>query len=265
MKVISPGLLIVALFLVPQQRPASTTGQLKDFTLTVTTPQRSYLELEPIPIVITLKNETNRPLMGHSLFYFDASYFHLFVHREDGTHDLGGLSTYIADYNATHREFRPGEEAKKTQCLDVRLSKAFPKPGKYKLTAELRSLDGSPAVSSQPFEVEIVAPQGVEAEALKFIRTNGDPDYFFTGIQRHRRPAIMEPSVVENFLALYGDTAYADDATYLLGEIQFAKREYLKARTIFQGLAKQPDYPFAGDVAQFLQLIDRELDKQGRP
>ena len=77
MKIFSLLLLVAALFLGPQQRPTSTTGQLKEFTLTVTTPQRSYLELQPIPVLISLKNETNRPLMGHSAFSFSTSYFHL--------------------------------------------------------------------------------------------------------------------------------------------------------------------------------------------
>jgi hypothetical protein len=183
MKVLNLLLLLAVVVLVPQQRPASTTGQLKDFTITVTTPQKSYLELEPIPIVISLENETNRPLMGHSVFEFSAAYFHLFVDLDDGPHEVP-RSTYIADIIGDHREFRPGEEAKKTECLKVRLSKAFPKPVKYQLTAQLRSLHGSPSVSSQPFEVEIVAPQGLDAEALKFISANSDPDYFFTGIQR---------------------------------------------------------------------------------
>lgn len=254
-------LFLAALFLVPQQRPASTTGELKDFTLTVTTPKRSYLEFEPIPIVITLKNETNRPLMGHSVFDFSASYFHLFVHRDDGRQELS-LSTLISDVIGIHREFRPGEEAKKTQCLNVRLGQAFPKLGKYQLTAELRSLDGSPSVSSQPFEVEIVAPQGLDAEALKFIRANADPDYFFTGVQRQK---ILELSVVENFLALYSETVYGNEATFVLGEIQYAKRQYRKARATFESLAKKPNYPFGSDVAAYLQLIDHELSIKRQP
>ena len=265
MKVLSLLLLVAALFLGPQQRPTSTTGQLKEFTLTVTTPQRSYLELQPIPVLISLKNETNRPLMGHSAFSFSTSYFHLFVLRDDGPHDLGRLSTMIADIFDSHREFRPGEEATKTECLNFRLSKAFPKPGKYQLTAQLRSLDGTPPASSQPFEVEIVAPQGLDAEALKFIRANSDPDYFFTGIQPGNSYRMLELSVVKNFLALYADSAYGNDAAFLLGTLQYAKRQYPEARATFLSLAKKPNYPFAGDVAKYLRYVDHELERQRQP
>lgn len=251
-------LLFAALCLVTQQ-PASRTGQLKDFTLTVTTPQRTYLEFQPIPIVISLKNETNRPLMGHTVFNFSSAYFRLYVHRDDGLEELS-RSTMIADTVGDHREFRPGEEAKETECLMVRLGKAFPKPGKYRLTAELRSLDGSPSVVSKPFEVEIVAPEGLDAEALKFIRANSDPDYFFVGI--HPSHKILELSMVENFVALYAETAYGNDATAMLGHIQYAKRQYREARVTFQKLANKPGYAFASDAAKFLQYIDRELERQ---
>ena len=264
MKILSLLLLVAALFLGPQQRPASTTGQLKEFTLTVTTPQRSYLELQPIPVVISLKNETNRPLMGHSVFNFAGAYFHLFVQRDDGPHELP-KSTFIADIYASHREFRPGEEAREIECLNLRLSKAFPKPGKYQLTAELRSLDGSPSVFSKPFEVEIVAPQGLDAEAADFIRANSDPDYFFTGIQRGNSPRILELSVVQNFLARYAESAYGNDATFLLGTLQYAKRQYPEARATFLSLAKKPNYPFAGEVAKYLRYVDHELERQRQP
>ena len=68
--------------------------------------------------------------------------------------------------------------------------------------------------------------------------------------------------MVENFIALYAETAYGNDATFMLGEIQYAKRQYQEARATFQSLAKKPDYPFASDVAKFLQYIDRELARQ---
>jgi hypothetical protein len=109
------------------------------------------------------------------------------------------------------------------------------------------------------FEVEIVTPQGLDAEALKFIRANSDPDYFFTGIQRNPH-GLLELSVVENFLALYAESTYGNDATFLLGELQYAKRKYLKARATLESLAKKPGYPLASDVAQLLRYIDHELE-----
>lgn len=105
--------------------------------------------------------------------------------------------------------------------------------------------------------MEIVAPQGLDAEALNFIRANSDPDYFFTGVQRGFK--ILELSMVKNFVGLYAETAYGNDATLMLGEIQYAKRQYQEARATFQSLAKKPGYPFASDVADYLRYIDREL------
>jgi TolA-binding protein len=66
--------------------------------------------------------------------------------------------------------------------------------------------------------------------------------------------------VVENFPALYAESTYGNDATFLLGELQYAKRKYLKARATLESLAKKPGYPLASDVAQLLRYIDRELE-----
>ena len=71
--------------------------------------------------------------------------------------------------------------------------------------------------------------------------------------------------MVENFLALYADSAYGNDATFLLGQLQYAKREYLKARATFRSLAQKPGYPFASDVAAYLRYIDHELERQRNP
>jgi len=75
-------LLLTALFIVALHSPgrsASISEQFQDFTLTLETPKARYLELQPIPIVITLKNETNEPLVGHKGLEFGTGYLQLFV------------------------------------------------------------------------------------------------------------------------------------------------------------------------------------------
>jgi len=42
----------------------------KDLTFEVTTPKESYLQLQPVPLVLTLSNQTDRVLNGHSALRF---------------------------------------------------------------------------------------------------------------------------------------------------------------------------------------------------
>ena len=246
-----------------QRRSASVAGEFQNFTLSLATPKTRYLELQPIPIVITLKNETEAPLVGHRVLEFGTAYLRLYVDRGDGPHEVRPLSLLIKDVIANSREFKPGEEVKTTERLNLKLNEVFPKPGTYQLHARLNSSEGKESVTSQPIEVEIVQPVGLDAQALEFIRNNDEPAYFFTGLRTIRQPEKLQ--LLENFVAVYGQSAYADEATFLLGQVQFARREYQKARTIFEGLSKRSDYVFAGQASEYLRRIEREEKRKERP
>ncbi len=129
------------------------------------------------------------------------------------------------------------------------------------MTARLISSDGKESVSSKPLEVEIVQPEGLDAQALEFIRAYDEPAYFFTGFRLLQDHA--KSQVLENFVAVYGQSAYADEAAFLLGQVQLAKGEYQKARTHFERLSKKSDFTFAGQASDYINRIDRE-QKKGR-
>ena len=233
---------------------AQPSGRFQDFTLVLETPKTQYFELQPIPLVITLKNATQTPLTGHIVLEFGASFLHLYVDRPDGPQEVP-VSTMTLDVFAQPRVFQPGEQIKRTTVLNFRLNKTFPTPGTYRLHLRLISLDGMDSVSSKPVEVEIVKPDGPDAQALQFIRDRSNPDYFFTGIHAVKYPEQLQ--VLENFVAVYADSSYGDDASFALGEVQFGKRDYQKARTTFEKLLKKTNYVFAAEVSDYLKMIER--------
>lgn len=257
--------LALLLILVPQfpGRPAQDTGEFQKFTLTLATPKKKYVELQPIPIVITLRNETETTLEGHDALAFDSGYLKLSVDTGDGPHEIRQLSLARSNVIAAPREFKPGEEVMLTDRLNFKLNEVFPQPGTYKVQAQLMSSDRKETVSSKPLEIEIVEPVGLDAQALEFIRNYGNPPFFFTGAQVLKNYEKFR--VLENFVAVYGQSAYADDASFLLGQVQFAKREYQRARPHFEKLSKKSDYAFAGEASEYLKRIEREEKKKDRP
>ena len=254
------GVFIVALY--SSGRSASNSGQFQDFTLTLATPKASYLELQPIPIVITLKNETNEPLVGHGGLEFGTGLLRLFIDSGGGPQEVS-VSPFTMNVVALPREFKPGEEVQKLDRLSFKLNKAFPQPGTYRMHVQLLSNDGKESVSSKPIEVEIVEPDGLDAHALKFIRENSDPAYFYTGIRAVKKAEQLQ--VLENFVAIYGESTYAEEAEFALGEVQFAKRDYEKARKFFEKLSKKSDYAFAKEAFDYLKQIEREERKKDHP
>lgn len=258
-------LLLAAVFmmgLASARVSAQTSGQFQDFTLVLETPKTRYLELQPIPLVITFKNDTPKPLVGHPVVEFGASYLHLYIDHPDGPQRVP-VSRFTLDVYASPRVFQPGEQIKRTEALNFRLDKVFPTPGTYRLHLQLLSLDHKDSVWSKPLELQIVKPEGTDAQALQFIRDHSYPTYFFTGISAVKNPEQLR--VLENFVALYGDSSYGDDASFALADVQFALRDYQKARTTFEKLLKKPNYAFAAEVSDFLKMIEERTRVAERP
>jgi len=241
---------------------AQTAGQFQDFTLVLETPKTQYLELQTIPLVITFKNDTKTPLTGHTVLEFGASFVHLYIDRPDGPQEIP-VSMMIRDVFADPHVFQPGEQIKRTTALNYRLNNVFPNPGTYRLHVRLRSLDGKDTISSKPMEVEIVKPNGADAQALQFILDHSNPAYFFTGIQAVKNPEQLK--VLENFVDVYGDSSYGDDASFALAGVQFAERDYQKARTSLEKLLKKPNYFFAAEVSDYLKMIEQRVRVADRP
>jgi hypothetical protein len=241
---------------------AQTAGQFQDFTLVLETPQTKYVEFQPIPLVITLKNATQKPLVGHSVLEFGASYLHLYIDTPDGPKEVPS-SLMTLDVYGSARVFQPGEQIKETASLNFRLDKTFPNPGTYRLHVRFKSLDYKDTVTSKPIDLEIVKPDGLDAQALQFIRDHSDTTYFFTG--RRAVKDAEQLKVLETFVAEYGDSSYGDDALFTLAEVQFALRDHAKARTNFEKLLKKPDYVFAAEVSDFLKMIEERTRVAERP
>jgi hypothetical protein len=235
---------------------AQDTGFTK-LTLTMTTSKAKYVELEPIPIVLTLKNETSEPLMGHTVLEFTSGYVQLYVAREHGPQQIK-LSLGKKLTKPQPRELKPGEIAEVMDTLNLKLDEVFPKPGTYQLQARLLSSDGKETISSKSVELEIAQPEGMDAQALEYIRAD-EPGYFFTGSGVMWKPEKLQR--LENFVAMFGETAYGNDAALLLGQVHTAKREYDKARKLFEKLSKKSDVAIAKKASEYLKRIDREEKK----
>lgn len=235
-----------------QQRP-DWTG-FKDLTFEVATPKKSYVQLQAVPLTLTLSNQTDRVLKGHSALAFYVNLVNVWV-RSDGAawREIDQLTLMRAFTYVHPREMNPGDKFTVTQVLNLRLEKIFPQPGKYDLKAVVMSADGSQTVESQPITFRIDAPEGPDLEAYNFLHKHTQPDYFYTGSGLVRNK--LAEQTLETFVAKFEETAYGNDARFLLGQLRFATREYEAARLQFERLAKTPDFAFAAKAKEYLVKI----------
>ena len=236
----------------------------KSLTLEVSFPKESYLQLQPIPVILTLSNKTTNTLHGHSGFHFGAGYARGWVRFADAEwREINDLSPLLILLAVDPREMKPNDQFTETQLLALKLEKIFPQPGTYQIKFRLVSGDGSQSVWSEPATIRINKPEGADLEAYNFLHKNTNPDFFFTGLRLSRDG--RDDQLLDTFVAMFGETAYGDDATFLLAQRHFAKGErhmpggdLETARVLFEKLANKTDFALAKKAKEYLRQVEKK-------
>lgn len=93
------------------------------------------------------------------------------------------------------------------------------------------------------------------ATATAHLHAHTRHEYFFTGAYLVRNEAAEQ--TLETFVAKIEETAYGNDARFLLGQLRFATRDYEAARLQFERLAKTPDFALAASAKKYLAMIQK--------
>lgn len=248
---------------------ATTTAQrsawsgFKDLTLEIAAPKEKYVQLQSVPLVLTLSNKTDRILYGHPVLAFSAHYLRISVRREgEEWRDAQTTGLHALVY-VNPRAMSPGDKFTKNEILGFRIEEIFPGPGRYELKARMGCSDGSQLIESPPIPIRITEPEGDDLEAYNFLRKHTQPEYFFSGYTLFRDKTAVQ--TLEDFVTRFEDTAYGADAMYLLGQFRFVKNDLLAARLQFEKLARRRDFIFADGVRDYLAKIDRKEALLDRP
>ncbi len=117
-------------------------------------------------------------------------------------------------------------------------------------------------IKSNVLTVRILQPEGLNLEALKYIKTLSASSYFFSGVgfssEAEQRTAL------EVFTAKFGETLYGDYAAFLLGERYFYDKDYTRADAQFSLLANKADFVFADRAKKYIEKTkkDNALSKE---
>lgn len=241
---------------VPAQQRPDWYG-FKDLTFAVTTPKKRYVQLQPVPLFLTLSNQTDRVLKGHSALEFFANHIRVWTRAEGAEwREIDQLSLRKVLIFVKPRAMKPGDKFTATQVLNLRIEKIFPQPGTYELKALLMSGDARQTVVSRPITVRIEAPEGADLEAYNFLHAHTEPEYFYTGSGLVWNKTAEQ--TLATFVAKFEETAYGNDARFLLGQLRFATRDYEAARLLFERLAKTPDFALAASAKEYLAKIQKK-------
>jgi hypothetical protein len=266
MKPTSPLLLALSLALVlcvsasAIKAPQQTWSGFKDLTLEVAVPKEKYVQLQPIPLTLTLSNMTKDVLNGHSALDFGSGYVQVWVKPSNADwRTIDDLTVERKLVIVKPREIKPDERITTNQVLRLGLERSFPEPGVYQIKVRLHNNDHTQMIESRPVAVRIDRPEGADLEAYNFIHANANVDLFFTGKQLGRNK--RDEQSLETFVAVYGETSYGDDASFVLGERRYFEGDLEAARLQFARLAKKQDFVFAKRVNEYLEKIRQRQNK----
>ena len=149
----------------------------------------------------------------------------------------------------------PGQGLNEEFVLERDLDEFFPKPGVYMIRILLSSTGGKRIVSN-PVEIHIESPTGIDKEALEFIKRN----------KAHSRYPILftwnndvrtenGKTLLEEFVSKYSGSVYGDYAIYQLGNYYFVRREFDKAKIELNKVKNSPISRIAKESKQTLSNL----------
>lgn len=262
------AIILLSAVVVDFSRTVQVQGNFQDgsdfskLSLEIDSTKKEFIQLEPIPIILTLTNKTSRPIKGHSAIDVSQNYVKLFVKRPGvEIKKIRELSLNRKLVVAADKVIEPGEHYQSNQILTLNLDEEFPQPGLYQLHAVLMDADGKREAKSNILTIRIAEPRGLDYQAFEYIKEKGTPADFFYGVDIPGSKNTQ--SVIEEFESSFGESAYGDYASFLLGEFYFLKEDYAKAHEKFDKVAKKADFIFASKIKEYLAKSKEKLEKLG--
>jgi hypothetical protein len=240
----------------PQGGPPENASFSK-LSLGLDSTKKEFIQLEPIPIILTLDNKTSEDIKGHSAIDISQNYIKLLVAQPGAeVREVRELSLNRKLVVASAKLIKPGDHYQSSQLLTINLDEVFPEPGLYQLQAVLMDSDGKREVKSNKLTLRIVRPEGLDYQAFEYIKEIGTPSSFFYGVNIPGTKNTQK--VLEEFESAFGASRYGDYSSFLLGEFYFSKRDYAKAYEKFDKVAKKANFIFTEKAKQYLEKIEKE-------
>lgn len=215
-----------------RQVSAQNQSQLK---LELSTSERKFVQLEPIPFNLKLSNQTTIPIKWNGVFGVGLG-ISFSTRAEDGSEFRWGGSN-SRDILEDTEVVQPGENRTMQTLLDDFLvERLFPHPGRYQFQAEFKYSDYTfgqeqrQTIVSNPITIEIKEPVGNDRRAFEYLKNTYKPVRDGDNTQERLR---IQQYMVDNFQ----NSVYWKYITYDLAEMYLFLKENEKAEREFFKLA----------------------------
>jgi hypothetical protein len=248
--------LVISLVIFGQQNSQNNTKPFSDLTFVVSPERDTFLPMEPIVLNLSLSNNTNSPILGHTDIDFDSAFVDLYISTQQGYRiKIGSLS--IVSKNRRPIEEKPIPPNYRVEVKDVfyTLNRYFPDNGTYTFEFVLRGIKSELEVKAAPFSISIVEPTGRDRAAYNLLKTKRVRPFFFAGDDNGDTEMFKH---FENLANQFGDTGYGDYATWVLANKYRFRNDKLKAKQMLRRLLLRPNFVFIEKVKKLLEELEEE-------
>lgn len=108
-------------------------------------------------------------------------------------------------------------------------------------------------IKSNLITIRVVRPEGMDLQALEYIKGLGASSYFFSSMGFSSKE--QERNILEDFTSRFGNSIYDPYAEFSLGELYFYEKDYKKAVERLSKVAKRSEFALAGKAEKYLDKI----------
>jgi hypothetical protein len=237
-----------------QTNPNNTnqTDDVSLLSLSLSSPKSSYVLFEPVSLTFLLKNNTNRVVNDQTVLGFGPNLKVLVTNENNELTEIEGSTLSGRGYLiASNVPLQPNQERSKQEIVDDNsIEKLFPNPGRYTVRVSLFN-QANQTVTSNSVTIEITQPQGVDQQALDYIKTVLKPA---EKRNKFNDLTLVQQQFVNNFrTSVYWKYVIVKLASnyQLLGKFTEAEREFCKVSTV--------SFPYSEKVRKNLEKLNTKL------
>lgn len=228
---------------------SSKNNEFSKLTFRIETSKNQFLLSEPMPFILTVKNETDKMVRGSIDLDFSSPMIKIIVENPDKFVSKFQPSHFISDsLYESNQIIAPYKEFKKKQLLQNNLENFFSKVGEYKIWIELCN---DQCIQSNVVLVSIILPKGDDYTAFNDLKKI--PDILNVHPKKYKE-------ALELFVLKHSNSAYTNFVRYNLAQQYIFFQEYNEAKECLEKISS--DFYFADILTEDFKLIDKKVREQ---
>lgn len=225
------------------------------FRLATTT--HRLVRLEPIPLLLSLKNEGPTNVEVATVPNLRGPYLELYVVGAGGQMvRMEGLTAESVRIGPARIKLKPEEKYEEKILLTLGVNKYFQEAGTYHVQAVLYDDATGGKLTSNVLEITVAEPEGVDSQAFDYLMAHVNPSTFF---ENGARKSLDR---AEEFVQFFPASRYGDYVVYQLGLYYLERKQFDKSVKHFEKLLGKSDFVFSERVKSYFALSEKMKDKK---